>query len=328
MFRIIKSGLIVLVCVMLVGGVCGWAEKAAAQQKYPSRPVDIIIPMGPGGSTDLVARIAATYLHKKWNVPVNVLNKPGGMAVPASLEVYNSPPESYTLLADSNTSSSLLSIAVRELPFDVKQRSYLAIIGVTPMTLIVPSQAPHRGLKSLETEVKKDPGSFTWSSFGGSGTQDYAARQFFKAIGIDAAKTRPVMGTGAAQMVTLTAGNSVKMGVASPIASLPAISGGTVRAVAVTSKERWPTLPDVPTTAEEGYPSVNCMWWVGISGPPKMPPDIVEIWSKALREMLNDPESVASLKKIGVVPQYRNPNEAREFVLGEMEELAKLFPVK
>ena len=198
-------------------------------------------------------------MNKKWGLPVNVINKPGGNHVPACLELYQAAPNGYTLLEDSLGSSAILSTAVKNLPFKIMDRTFIGIFTVVPMVLTVHPTAPFKNLKDLEDDAKKDPGNFTWTSIGGAAPQDYTIRKFLKLIGVDVFKTKPIMSQGASQAVILTAGGNVKVGVASLSASLPAIKGGMVRPLAITSKNRFPDVPDLPTTAELGYPTIDIL---------------------------------------------------------------------
>lgn len=109
---------------------------------------------------------------------------------------------------------------------------------------------------------------------------------------------------------------------------MPAIKAGTIRPLANTSKNRWPDLPDVPTTVELGYPTVNLVQFSGLSGPPKVPSDIIGIWNEGLQEMLKDPEVLSKLKNLGQEPFYLNTREFRDYVTKETEELKELYGLK
>jgi tripartite-type tricarboxylate transporter receptor subunit TctC len=314
--------------VMIVILLSGWNSQVQSQEKYPSRAIEIIVPFAPGASTDVVNRIIAAYLNRKWGVPVNVVNKPGGNTVPACLEVYRATPDGYTILGDNNPSSSMTPIVVRNLPYKIMDRTFIAMTAISPMAVIVYPPSSYKSLKDLEIEAKKDPENFTWTSLGGAGGHDFTTRQFLKAIGVDVAKTKPIMCQGGSQAVVLTAGGNAKMGLGTVSACLPGIKGGTVRPLVVTSKQRWSDLPDVPTTLELGYPTVNHHYWMGISGPPKLPSHIAEAWDKALQEMLKDPDIISKLKNVGSVPFYHNAQEMKEFVSKETDEVAILWGIK
>jgi tripartite-type tricarboxylate transporter receptor subunit TctC len=306
----------------------GWAGYAHSQEKYPTRPIDLIVPYAPGGGTDLAIRIVALYMNKKWSVPVNVVNKPGGNTIPAGLEVFSAKPDGYTLLADGLPSASMLPIVVKNVPFKVTDRSYIAMTTVVSSIMVVPPKHPANNLKELDAFAKKDLGSFTWSSMGGVGSADLNVRQFFKAIDVDVAKTKPVMVQGASQAVTLAAGGNVVLGAVTTGTAIPAIKGGLVKGVAIASKERWPDLPDLPTTYEQGYPTISIEDWKCISGPPHLPSFVIGAWDKAVQEMMKDPEIIAKIKNIGARPNYHNAKDTREHVLREMEEIRKLYVTK
>lgn len=317
-----------LVLVLSPGLLAGWSQPAVSQTKYPARPIDIIVPFAPGAATDATARVVANYLEKKWGTRVNVINKPGGNSVPANLEVYNAAPDGYTLMLDSQSSASMLHVAMRELPFKVLDRTFVASVAASPFIMIVSSKSPLKTLQDLVAEAKKDPASFTWGSLGGAGMQDFGTRQFLKAIGVDVARTKPVMAPGGAPVVTMTAGGQLKLGSSTTAGVLPAYKSGIVRPLAQTGKTRHPDFADTPTFEEAGYPSVTCYFWAGISAPPKLPREIIDAWSKALKEAFADPEFLTQLKKTGGVPFYKDDREIRAYVQAEMEEVSRLWGLK
>ncbi len=323
-----KLFLSILVPLMLSLAVIGWIKYAQSQEKYPTRSIAIIVPFVPGGTNDLSSRIIATHLNKKWGVPVEVVNKPGGNTVPACLEVHNAKPDGHTLLSDGLSSSSSLGLAVKNLPFKIMDRTFLPMICSCPLVIIVPSASPFKSMKDIESEVKIDPGNFTYASLGGSSSPDYVIRQFFKAIGVDVHKMKPIMVQGASAAVTLVAGGHVKVSCSTTASANVAISGGLVRALAITSKDRLPRLPDVPTTAELGYPTVNFINWVAISGPPKLPSYIVDKWDKTMEEILKDADVISRMNSMWAEPFYLTARETREYIIKETEEMNRVFSGK
>jgi len=133
---------------------------------------------------------------------------------------------------------------------------------------------------------------------------------------------------GGSQSATLVAGGHVKMGSGSISATMPVVKAGTVRVLGVTGKNRDPSLPDVPTTAEVGYPTVQAFMWNSISGPPKLPPQLVEMWNGAVQEMLKDPDILAKMKNLGLVSLYKDARETIEYVGKETEEVKELWGLK
>jgi tripartite-type tricarboxylate transporter receptor subunit TctC len=316
-----------LLSVFIISISPGLFDQVQAQDKYPTRAIEIIVPFAPGGGTDLAPRIIAGYVSKKWGVPVNVVNKPGGNTVPACLEVYNAKPDGYTLLGDSQSSTSTLGAAVRNLPFKVMDRTFIGMTSIGPFFLMVSPNSPYKNLRDLADDAKREPENFTWTSTGGASGLDFTGRQFFRVIGVDVSKTKPVMAPGGAPAVSLTAGGHVKLGLGATSA-MAAINGGLVKTLAITTKTRWPDLPNIPTTEEQGFPSVNVQYWTGLSGPAKMPSPIIEKWDKVLQEALKDPEIITAMRNIGVLPFYRNGSGTKEYVLKEVEEVNTLWGLK
>ena len=305
-----------------------FVAQSQAQEKYPNRAITIIVPFSPGGSTDTSARAMAVFLNKKWGVPVNVFNKPGGNTIPGVLEVYQASPDGYTLLADGLPMCSLLELVVDNLPFKVMDRTFIAMTVYNPMITITPASSPYRTFDELIAEMKRDPENFTWDSLGGVSGDDFVGRMVFNAAGVDISKTKPVMSKGGSAAATLVAGGHIKMGHPAIISAWPHIQAGTVRVLAVALKERDPLLPDVPTHAELGYPSVYCPFWLGVSGPPELPPDIVKTWADAIKDMMNDPEYLESIKKMFFRPFYHAPDEMIEYIKNERKLAAKVYGIK
>ena len=128
--------------------------------------------------------------------------------------------------------------------------------------------------------------------------------------------------------MTLTAGGHVKMGSSAAGSGLPGIRGGMVRPLAITSKERFPDLPDLVTTAEIGYPSLTSSQWNGVSGPPNLPSSVIEAWNKAVQKAVKDPKFVSQLRNVGSTPFYLNSNETKEYVKKETEDVEKTYGLK
>lgn len=319
---------VALLAIILSSVLFGLSVETHAQPKYPTRAINVIVPFTPGGSTDLSARAMAAFLQKKWGVAVNVVNKPGGNTIPGTLEVYSSPPDGYTILADGLPMSSLLEVVVKDLPFKVMDRTFIAMTVSNPLITIVPASSPYKTLHDLIADAKKDPENFTWDSLGGVSGDDFVGRMIMNAAKIDIAKTKAVMSKGGSAAAILVAGGNIKMGNPASISALPHIQAGTVRALAVALKERDPLLPDVPTYAELGYPTVYCPFWLGVSGPPKMPSHVVQAWSTAIAQMMKDPDYLALIKKQLFTPFFHGPKEMVEYIKKESEFAKVVYGVK
>lgn len=320
-------GLVSLLSILFLISV-GWVDAAQSQDKYPTKAIDIIVPFTAGGSTDLAARFAATYAEKKWGKPVNVLNKPGGNGVPACVEVYNAAPDGYTLLADCLPTASMLPIIVKNLPFKIMDRTFIAITIQVPTVLVLSAKSPFKGVRDFVDWAKKNPHELKWASGGGTMPMDIAQRQLFKVNGIDISKTKTVMVKGGADAFILAGGGHVMLTGGAISTGLPTINTGLVRPLFVTSEKRLSFLPDVPTSAEVGYPMITVKHWVGFSGPPNLPSHIVEKWNEAIQEMLKDPEILSKLANVGMLPFYHNSLETSKFVPKETETIREALDLK
>jgi tripartite-type tricarboxylate transporter receptor subunit TctC len=299
----------------------GYIPSALSQEKYPTRPIDIIVPFSPGASTDLQCRLIANFVIKKWGVPINVINKPGGNSVPGCLEVYKANPDGYTLLGDGSASSAMLIAVVKNLPFKVTDRTFIATMFFNPNVLFSPVSAPFNNLAGFIALAKKNPENITWA-FGGT-TADLPIRQLFKEINVDISKAKTIVCKGGAEAVTLASGGHVMLGGSTPTGVLASIKSNLIRGILVTSQKRVDVLPDVPTSAELGYPKITIGNYIGISGPPNLPSHIVEKWEKVLQEMINDQETLSRVKGWGAVPFYNGSHAAKEFVVKQGEEYIK-----
>jgi len=276
----------------------------------------------------MAARATANFLNKRWGVSVNVVNKPGGNTIPGTLEVYSAKPDGYTMLGDGLPMCSLLDVVIKDLPFKVKDRTFIAMTVMNPVLTIVPSSSPIKTFHELVALAKKEPEKFTWDSLGGVSGDDFAGRMFFNAIGVDVNKTKPVMAKGGSEAAKLVAGVHIMAGLGPAIISAwPLIQAGSVRPLSVALKERCPLLPDVPTTAELGYPSILMPFWLGISGPPNMPPHIVKIWADAIKDMMKDADFLEQTKKMFFYPYYHGPKEMTEYIDKESALARKVYGI-
>lgn len=322
--RLLRNMFVFLVISFLfIGGI----DQVRSQERYPSRAIDLICPFAPGGTTDLWARITADFLKKKWGVPVNVINKTGGGGVPANLEVHQATPDGYTMLTENQSSCSFHEVSIKNLPYKTLDRTFIALVAVTPSVIICSPNLPWKNLKDLEEDAKRDPGNFTWATTG-AGASDVLQRQLFKAIGVDITKTKPVTVRGMGEANPMVAGGHVKMCSDAAPSAHPHVKGGLVKALAITGFRMPELYPDLPTTAEQGYPTVKNVWWWGISGPPKLPPDIIKKWEEVIQELLKDPEYVSKIKSSGGIIDYHHSQRFRDRVKREMEEAAELWGMK
>jgi tripartite-type tricarboxylate transporter receptor subunit TctC len=308
---------------LLVISSVSWAAEVKTS-KYPAKGVDAVVPFAPGAGTDLMGRVMAEALSKKWGYPINVVNKPGGNTIIGTSEVMRAVPDGYTILVDTLGSSSM-QFDMKDIPYKVGERTFMARAAASPMAFVVPYNSPWKTLKDLAEAAKKEPGALTWTSLGGTSGTDLAMRQFFAVAGIDVPKTKMVTFPGAAPACNAVAGGHVQFSAATGGTILSLVASKNVQCIGVTSSERLKDLPDVPTTTQQGFPSVNALFWIGFSGPPGVPGHVVKAWAETVSIVLKDPEVLTKLARITSVAAFLGPDEFKNFVLDEAGVIKKLF---
>ncbi len=296
----------------------------SAETKYPTKAIEFVVAFTPGGGADAVARIIAKHISGPLGVPVNVTNKPGGNQIPAVLSVLKSRPDGYTLLSELNTTSSLQAV-VKDLPYKLENRTYGPMMVEGPMVLVVNGKSPWNSLKDVIEAARKDPASFTWGRLGGTATADLTIMKLLLAGNVDIARTKPVAFPGAGPSVTAVGGGHIMLGCDGAASVIPLRTAGHVKALGVTGGKRLPSLPDVPTTTEQGLGSVDVITWFGISGPPALPKGVLERLDAAAKKVAEDPAFAKDLEGAGRYPRYLTPEQTRAFVLKEAEGYKALF---
>jgi len=272
-------------------------------QAYPSKPVRLIVPFAPGGGTDLMARFIAQQLTASVGSPFIVENKPGAgglLGIEAGLK---SPPDGYTLLMVSSSYS--VNPAFHKLAFD-PVRDITAIIQISqgPDMIVV---NPALGVKSLQELIelaRQKPGAITFASAGLGSLTHVAAEMLCTMTGTKMTHV-PYKGTGPALADTV-AGHT-DLFVSAPSALLPYVKSGRLRALAVTTRTRFPALPDVPTVEESGLPGFEAVLWHGLIGPKALPREIVERLHDEVNRLLRKQETVEHLRNDASTPAGGRP---------------------
>ncbi len=314
----VHSGVSVLLILGLLLG-SGFAAE------YPSKPVTIIVGFPAGGGVDMSARAIADYFSKKWGKQFVVLNKPGGNLVPAVLEVYNSKPDGYTLLCDSNAASSIQYATIREMPYKLEDRTFLANAFLAPSVLVVSTERPWKTLKEMAEFVRREPENFRWGALGISSLATFNALEFLSGLGVDISRTKKIDFKGTPELLAALGGGHVDFVIYSVAGALPLIEANKIRPIAVVP-ERVDRLRNVPTTKEAGFPWIQIYSWFGLSGPPGLPKEIVAKWDQGMKDASTDPEFIARTEKIGFSVGYISSDAFRKMVLNEartMREMAE-----
>jgi tripartite-type tricarboxylate transporter receptor subunit TctC len=301
---------------LLVAGV------AHAQSGYPNRPVRMIAPFAPGGPVDAVARVLAPKLSESFGQQFYVENHPGGSGNIGTALVAKAPGDGYTILVISSTLVVNPSLNAK-LGFDtLTDLAPVTLVGVSPQVLLVHPSVPATNVKELVAWVKASPGRYSYAH-AGLGTPGYLAGEMLKqAFGLDLVA---VSFNGGGPAITATIGGHTPILYTSISTAAGHIKQGTVRALAVTSGERSPALPEVPTLAEAGAPDQVSDIILGVLLPGTTPPDIVERLHREIVAIVAMPEVRERLAALGFTSIGSTPKEFAVRIQWEIEKWAKVI---
>jgi tripartite-type tricarboxylate transporter receptor subunit TctC len=295
---------------------------AAAAQAYPTKPVRLVISFTPGSSTDIIGRAVAAKLQEIWGQPVVAENRPGAGGTVGSEFVARSDPDGYTLLANSSAHAANPGI-YKDMRYDtLRDFTNLALLGGGPNVLMVGPQAGWKTVKDFVDAAKANPGKLNFASAGiGSGTH-FNLEKLKIATGINVTHV-PYKGTPEAIGDTIAGRTCCYW---APLnAALPQVTSGKAIALAVSSAQRSPLLPNVPSVAEQGYPGFDYTLWVGLWGPAKIPADVAAKINKDVNAALASPDLRERLTKLGTVPGSLTIAQFNDFVRKELDETKKIL---
>ncbi len=306
----------------LVGLLLVLFASAALAQNFPTKPVRLIISFTPGSSTDIIGRAVAAKLQDMWGQPVVVENRPGAGGTVGSEFVLRSDADGYTLLANSSAHAANPGM-YKEMRYDtMRDFVNLALLGGGPNVLITGSDSGLKTLGDFVKAAKASPAKLNFASAGtGSGTH-FNLEKLKIVTGVD---VQHVPYKGTPEAIGDTIANRTCCYWAPLNAALPQVNGGKAVALAISSAQRSPLLPSVPTVAEQGYPGFDYTLWVGLWGPAKMPADVAAKINKDVNAALASPDLRERLTKLGTVPGNLTIPQFTDFVKKEIEETNKIL---
>jgi tripartite-type tricarboxylate transporter receptor subunit TctC len=269
-----------------IGGAAVLPGLAFAQDKYPSKIITWIVPYGAGGNADNRSRQVAKVMSAELGQPIVIDNKPGAGGNIGTAAIAKAKPDGYTIGMGNFAPLAVNQALFKNMPFNPStDLTPILLIERGPLILMVRSDAPYKTVKDLVDAAKASPGKLAYASGGLGGTHHLSGALFQQAAGIEIIHAPYKSGSAGA---TDLMGGQVQMMFEQMYAAMPAIKGGRLRALAITSKTRSPLLPDLPTMGEAGYPAVEVLNWQGIVGPKGLPPDIVKTLNAAGNKALQD----------------------------------------
>jgi tripartite-type tricarboxylate transporter receptor subunit TctC len=304
---------------------CAAAVSEAAAQTYASQPIHILVGYAAGGGVDIVARLLQEPMRAALGQPIVIENRTGASAMLATSAVAKAPPDGYTLLMAASGEVAINHFLFKDkMSYDpAKELVPIAMIGIVPCVVVVADATPVRNPKELIAYAKANPGKVSFSSSGIGNPQQLAGELMNSMAGI---QVLHVPYRGSAPAVTDVATGAVTMSFSSLAAALPLMQAGKIRAVAVTSRERMPQLPDVAPLSEgaPGLADYELLNWFAMFGTAGTPPEIVERLNGIVNTALKDPAIADKLLPQGIVPKPMNVAEFKAFVDSERTKFGKI----
>lgn len=304
---------------LMAATAMGLALHTAQAEAYPAKPIKVVVPFGPGGGTDLVARVVAESLHQQLKQSVVVENRPGASTMIGANAVARARADGYTLLVSGSSTYTVVPALRKDVPYDpLKDFDLLAIVADAPMVLVVNADSPYATLQDLLAAAKQDTQGLQYATFGPGSAPHLLGEMFALAAGI---KLAAVPYRGSAQAVMGVMGGEVGIAFDTLSSSLPQLQAGKLRALAVFSSERVEHMPDVPTAAELGLPDATFSGWYAVALPAGTPAEVRATLSQALEAAMQTPQVRKTLDQSVLQPVYldeaafrvRTENELRAF---------------
>ena len=313
---------IVLVLLLLACSlVTAQAQQEAAS--YPTKPIDFVIASSAGSGGDVLTRLIAKYMSEELGVGINVLNQGGGNGIPAVQSVLNAKPDGYTFLADQALSSSY-QMLLSDLPFVVEERNFIVRFAKGPQVLCINPNQGWKDLNDVAKFAKENPGELIWAGISSSSAADLVQLQFMRAAGINVKQTKKLAFTGGGEILSAIAGGHAMLGT-SAASGVPSFAqSGKVLPIAVAGSSRIASLPDVKSAAEQGFPEVTIGFWIGLSGRPDLPQNVVDTILAAARKVKENENFLADLGKLGLVLDYAETTQMKNDILDESKSVKEL----
>jgi len=293
----------------------------APAQDWPSHPIRIIVGFGAGGGTDIAARIIAQPLSEILGTPVVVENRVGAGGTTAANAVVTAPKDGYTALMMSNA-HVIAPVIYKNVPYDsVNDFEMISMVGTAGLIVVTHPEFPAKTLKALIDVVKASPGKYNFASPGVGSTQHFAAELMSQMAGIKLTHI-PFRGTPAALAALVGKQVEVVVELIQPV--LGQLQGGAIRPIAVTSRERFPAVPDVPTFAESGIAGFEVTSWYGLALPAGTPAPIVKKMTAALQQALSRESIAQHIRTAGALPKSSTPQELKDHIAREIRRWSEV----
>ncbi|MBC7779285.1 MAG: tripartite tricarboxylate transporter substrate binding protein [Proteobacteria bacterium] len=303
--------------VLLLAAPIATVATCALAQGYPAKPVRLILAYPPGGATDTLGRIIGKALSETWGQSVIADNRPGASGSIGTTLCVKSPPDGYTMCTVSVAQSTASRMSANAGFDSLKDFSHVSLIATMPMMLLVHPSLPVKNVAQLVTLARKNPGALSYASSGGGAGPHLAAELFKQLAGIDILS---VTYKGAGAQLTDQLAGRVEVAFAPAVGFVSFVKEGKLRALAVSTRQRFPLFPDVPSISESGIPKYDASSWQGLSMPAGVPRDIVNRVSADANRALKTPAIRDRILELGGIAGGNTPEEFSAFFQTESDK--------
>lgn len=285
------------------------------------KPIRMVVPYTPGGSIDTVGRLVAEELQKQLGQAVVVENKPGASGMIGSQEVARAPADGYTLLFNASSQVYMPLVVSRKTYDAEKDFTAIAQVGYVPLAVVAGPAAPFKTLRELAAHARANPKKLTWATSGLGTTSHLAEEMINRELKLD---MEIILYKGAVPQLTDVMGGHVSAAVSPLPGATPFIKGGKLRAIAVTSRARVASMPDVPTVAESGMPGFELLSWYGLWGPANLPREIVDKLNAAVAKAVQTPHVKARFADLSFEAAPNSPEQFGRIVKEEIRRVGEV----
>jgi len=297
--------------------LCALALAPSAQAAWPDKPIRLIVPAAPGGTTDITARLLSEKLGAELGTTVVVENRAGAAGIIGTQALLQSAPDGYTIGFGNIGPNGINYSLYKKLPYKHTDFSPITLVISVPNVLVVNSKSPYKTVKDLVDAIKNDPkGNYSFAS-SGTGQSPHMSAEMFKAMTKTSMTHIPYRGAAPAVNDLLAGQVQVTIGVVNQL--IPHIRAGKLKALGVTTRKRLAQMPDVPTLDEAGVPGYESEIWLGLAAPSATPPAIIEQINQAIRKAMATADVISKLQSQGIDVVVSSPDQMRQRGLEDLK---------
>jgi tripartite-type tricarboxylate transporter receptor subunit TctC len=299
---------------------------AAAQSRYPAKPIAIIVPFAAGGDSDISARTLGQHATKYLNSqPLVAWNRVGASGAIGSMAAKNATPDGYTLLMARIASHAILPAIDTKTPYKWNDFTMLSLVELNPYVCVVKGDSAVKTMPALIEQIRKSPGKLNFATSGVGTIQNFGPQYLFTLAKLTKDHAVGIHYKSGGDVTVSLLGGQVDFACNNVTTILSHIKAGTLRALMSTTPKRLAELADVPTSRELGWPEMERITgWSALMGPPKMAKEAVDRWTEVLGKLASDPDWLAANARVGNIPAIRSPAETLRFVREQYELYERL----